>query len=261
MSITTHKRWLALLGALLCWGSASALETGFLDRRIQVQGVEYRYQVYVPTGYSQARDWPVILFLHGSGESGSDGLLQTEVGLGAALRRHAQRYPAIAIFPQTPSPTSGHALTASISLAMLDRTQAELRTDRRRVYLTGLSMGGSGAIYLAARHPERFAALVAVCGWVATPGSEMDRVEREHIDRSLLDATAQKLAALPVWLFHGDADTAVPVEQSRQLFAALQRAGATARYTEIPDGNHNAWDRAYQEEDMPAWLFAQRRPR
>lgn len=259
MGTFVNKRWLTLLGSLLVWGSASALETGFLDRRIQVQGIEYRYQVYVPADYSKTKAWPVIVFLHGSGESGRDGLVQTEVGLGTALRRHAPRYPAIAIFPQTPSSSSGHALTATISLAMLDRTQAEFRTDKKRVYLTGLSMGGSGAIYLAQRHPERFAALVAVCGWVATPGSEMDRLERQNIDQRLLDATAQKLAKLPVWLFHGDADTAVPVEQSRQLFAALQRAGAPGRYTEIPGGNHNAWDAAYQSEDMPAWLFAQRK--
>jgi len=259
MRTPINKRWLALLGSLLIWGSASAVETGFLDRRIKVQGTEYRYQVYVPSGYSKAKAWPVIVFLHGSGESGRDGLVQTEVGLGTALRRQAQRYQAIAIFPQTPSSSSGHALTATISLAMLDRTQAEFRTDKSRVYLTGLSMGGSGAIYLAERHPDRFAALVAVCGWVATPGSEMDRVERQHIDRSLLDATARKLARLPVWLFHGDADTAVPVEQSRELFAALQRAAAPARYTEIPGGNHNAWDTAYQGEEMPGWLVAQRK--
>jgi predicted peptidase len=236
----------------------AAPETGFLNRQLRLQGVDYRYQVYVPADYTPATAWPVIVFLHGSGESGRDGLLQTEVGLGSALRHFAQRYPALVVFPQTPSPASGHALTAQISLAALDRTLAEFRADPQRIYLTGLSMGGSGAIYIATHHAERFAALVAICGWVAKPGSGIDSVDLDP-GAEVLDAAAQQLLRLPTWLFHGDADSSVPVQQSRRLFAALQKAGAPARYTEIFGGNHNAWDAAYRSEDMAAWLMAQRR--
>jgi predicted peptidase len=76
--------------------------TGFLNRAIEVEGVSHRYQVYVPADYTCARRWPVILFLHGSGERGSDGILQTPIGLGESIRRCAERWPAIVVFPQAP---------------------------------------------------------------------------------------------------------------------------------------------------------------
>jgi predicted peptidase len=140
--------------------------TGFLNRRIELEGVSYRYQVYVPAEYSPTRRWPVILFLHGSGERGTDGLLQTSVGLGEAIRRHADRWPAIVVFPQAPPDYRWHGRIAHLALAALDRTTRELRTDPARVYLVGLSAGGNGVWNLAYRTPERFAAVVAVCGWV-----------------------------------------------------------------------------------------------
>src|ERR1700687_3551652 len=165
-----HTRILALTLILLGNPGLSAgesVETGFLNRSVSIEGSTHRYQVYVPATYRSSVAWPVILFLHGSGESGTDGLRPTEIGLGTALRRHPDRYPALVVFPQTPSEKNGNAVTARIALAALDQTRNEFSADADRVYLTGLSMGGSGAWYLAYQHPERFAALVPICGWVA----------------------------------------------------------------------------------------------
>ena len=234
-------------------GAAQPIETGFLNRSVSIAGTTHRYQVYVPATYRANIAWPVILFLHGSGESGTDGMLPTEVGLATALRRHPGRYPAIVVFPQTPSETSGNAVTAKIALAALDRTLGEFNTDKKRVYLTGLSMGGSGAWYLAYRHPERFAALVPVCGWVAKIDGESASIVAPG--ESPFAALAKRLGRLPVWIYHGGSDTVVPVDESRNAFAALKAAGGDVRYTEIAGGNHNAWDAAYQSEDLPAWLF------
>jgi predicted peptidase len=231
-----------ILSIISCTGASQSVDTGFLDRSVSIDGSTHRYQVYVPATYRANVAWPVILFLHGSGESGTDGARQTEIGLGPALRRHPDRYPAIVVFPQTPSDKSGNAVTARIALAALDKTQQEFNTDAQRIYLTGLSMGGSGAWYLAYEHPERFAALVPICGWAANR-----------------DGLAQRLRQLPIWIYHGDSDTVVPVEESRKAFAALKAAGADVRYTEIAGGNHNAWDAAYQSEQLPAWLLTMRR--
>jgi predicted peptidase len=97
-------RTLLLAGVLTCPGgvAAQAIETGFLDRSVSLDKVEYVYQVYVPRAYRPSEEWPVILFLHGAGERGDDGLFQTQVGLGSAIRANAERWPAIAVFPQAP---------------------------------------------------------------------------------------------------------------------------------------------------------------
>ncbi|HXN16683.1 MAG TPA: prolyl oligopeptidase family serine peptidase [Usitatibacter sp.] len=237
--------------------ASHAVETGFLNRSVSIEGSMHRYQVYVPARYRASVAWPVILFLHGSGESGTDGLLQTEVGLGTALRRYPDRYPAIVVFPQTPSDKSGNAVITKIALAALDKTLHEFATDASRVYLTGLSMGGGGAWYLAYRHPERFAALVPICARVAIAGESASEVIPGE---SAYQRLAKRLRKLPVWIYHGDSDTVVPVAESRQAFAALKAAGGDVRYTEIAGGNHNAWDTAYQSEQLPAWLLKMRHP-
>jgi predicted peptidase len=108
----------------------------------------------------------VILFLHGAGERGSDGLLQTEVGLGTAVRRFAARYPALIVFPQARADSLWTGTMEDQAMAALAAVEREFRTDPRRVYLTGNSMGGYGTWHFALHHPGRFAALVVVCGGV-----------------------------------------------------------------------------------------------
>jgi predicted peptidase len=146
---------------------AQSRETGFLNRAVEIRGTTSRYQVYVPQTYDPARRWPVILVLHGAGERGSDGLVQTEVGLGSAIRRFVDRYPAIVVFPQTPTGERWTGVAGDVAMAALDRTIGEFSIDERRVYLTGLSMGGNGSWYLAWRHPERWAARSAAW-WLAS---------------------------------------------------------------------------------------------
>jgi predicted peptidase len=240
-------------------------ETGFLDRTVGVDGNDYRYQVYVPRAYSEAERWPVILALHGSGERGGDGLLQTQVGLGGAIRRHAGRFPAVIVFPQAPMAAPGwHGIAGRIALAALDAAQAEFSTDPARVYLTGLSMGGNGAWYLAYGDPGRFAALVVVCGftrdWRSPEQATYPPIASgADADPDPFAAIARRIAHIPSWIFHGDADPVVPVLESRRMAAALEAAGADVRYTELAGVGHNAWDPAYTLEELPAWLFAQRR--
>lgn len=238
-------------------------ETGFLNRSVRIDGVEYRYQIYVPRNYSDTVAWPVILALHGSGERGTDGLLQTQVGLSAAIRRYSDRYPAIVVFPQSPLDSQGwRGATARAALAALDMTQSEFRTDSSRVYLTGYSMGGNGSWYLAYHYPERFAALVVVCGFV-NPIHTASGVNYTPISSASgeqdIEQVAQRLRTIPLWIFQGDADPVVPVEEARRIVAALRLVGNNPRYTELPGVGHNSWDPAYENPDLPTWLLAQRR--
>jgi predicted peptidase len=149
---------------------AQDYETGFLNRTVTVGRALSRYQVYVPHSYDPASSWPVILFLHGAGERGADGLIQTEVGLGPAIRRFPERYPAIVVFPQAPKDSLWQGASAQMAMAALEQTIREYSADVRRLYLTGLSMGGHGSWYLSYHHPDRFAAVAPICGWVYAVG-------------------------------------------------------------------------------------------
>lgn len=248
--------WVALL-LLPATAQAQKVETGFLDRTVSVDGVAYKYQVYVPANYEAVARWPVILFLHGAGERGEDGLLQTQVGLGTAIRRTADRYPAIVVFPQAPRDTNWQGASARMALAALDRTLAEFRSDPSRVYLTGLSMGGNGSWYLAYHHGDRFAAVAVICGFV-TPRGPFPGIFATGVD-SPFEKIAAGLKQLPVWIVHGDADAVVPVEESQRMHAALSAAGAPVHYVELPGVNHNSWDAAYGSAEFSEWLFAQQR--
>lgn len=232
------------------------VETGFLDRTVEIDGMAYPYQVYVPATYDEGRSWPVILFLHGSGERGDDGMRQTVVGLGSAIRWTPDRWPAIVVMPQAPADSSWQGDPAEAALAALTATEAELNTDPDRVYLTGLSLGGNGAWYLAYEHPDRWAAVVPVCGWVDRGGILTVGPDDEG---SRYDAVAARLADLPIWIWHGEMDTAVPVEESHQMAKALEAVGADVRFTELLGVGHNAWDAAYGSEALRDWLFRQRR--
>jgi len=252
----------ALLAAPASGQSGQEVQTGFLDRTITVAGHTYPYQVYVPREYASdpGRRFPVILFLHGAGERGDDGLAQTAVGLGPALRRHPSRYPAIVVFPQAPRDSTWTGRVAEAAMAALERTEAEFRTDPDRVYLTGISMGGNGTWYLAYRHPERFAAIAPVCGFVTMRFGAGTAAVVPAEDGEPFAALARRLASVPTWIFHGEADPVVPVEQSRRAAEALEAAGAAdVRYSELPGVGHNAWDPAYASPGFADWLFAQRR--
>ena len=252
-------RTLLLAGVFACPGAvaAQAIETGFLDRSISLDKVEYVYQVYVPRAYRPSEEWPVILFLHGAGERGHDGLFQTQVGLGSAIRANPERWPAIVVFPQVPDGMTWQGIPGRVAMAALDATLKEYRFDESRVYLTGLSLGGNGTWYLGYNHADRFAALVAICGFVeASPGFPGFIPESSADPYSTL---AARVAEIPVLIVHGEADEVVPVEESRRMAAALEEAGADVRYEELLGVGHNAWDPAYASEELTVWLFSQQR--
>jgi len=235
-------------------------ETGFLNRSVAVGAETYRYQVYVPSGFDESRRWPVILFLHGSGERGSDGIRPTAVGLGNAIRSNPERFPALVVFPQVPEGKRWAGDAAAAALDAVDRTIAEFHGDPDRVYLVGISLGARGALQLAAQHPERFAAIIAVCGWVVPPKQIADLDPTTAPDGvNPYVALATPLKGLPIRLYHGSQDTIVPASESRRLALALHDLGAEAKYNEFPDVGHAAWEKAFADPELWRWMFTKRK--
>lgn len=249
-----------LLALLTRVSESQTPQTGFLDRRLTVAGRSYHYQVFVPFSYNASQRWPVILFLHGGGEGGDDGLLPTQVGLGAAVRRNAARFPAIVVFPQALAESAWVGTSAQIAIAALEQAGREFQVDSDRVYLTGLSIGGNGVWYLAYRFPSRFAALVPVCAYV-TPFRPWITPIIPADSGPPYDALARQLRRVPTWIVHGEIDDIVPVEQSRQAAAAFRAVGAPVQYLEALGTKHDVWDAAYGSPTIITWLFVQRRSR
>jgi predicted peptidase len=226
----------------------AALATGFLYRSVTIESEKYAYCVYVPPEYTPDKPWPVILFLHGSGERGDDGFLQTEIGIGRALRRNYRMIPAIVVMPQCRPNQPWVGPMAVMALRCLEETSREYHLDPQRVYLTGLSLGGHGAWNIAAELPGRFAALLIICGF-ADLGESTGEAAR----------LAARLTNVPIWCFHGQKDDAVPVQKAREMVAAIKAAGGKIEYVEYPDGTHGIWDRVYDNREVWRWLFEQRR--
>jgi predicted peptidase len=257
------RRTLLLLALFACaCRTANPRETGFLNRDVTLGGRTYPYTVYVPRAWTPSRAWPVILSLHGAGERGNDGVRQMQIGAAAAVRSHPDRVPAIVVFPQAPAETRWLGEPADAAMRALDEAIAEFHGDRDRVYVTGLSMGGYGTYHLALAHPDRFAAAVVVCGGLF-PHPSTTAVQLSPLVKDAADPyafVARSLRDLPIQLFHGDADTTIPPDESRKMIAALRAAGAPdAHYTEYHGVGHNSWDRAYREAGLWTWLFAQKR--
>ena len=241
-------------------------ETGFLDRTITLEGVTYKYQVFVPDNWTPKKKWPVVLFLHGSGERADDGLQQTDTGIGTAIRVDRERFPAIVVMPQCRKnlwwvePPMG-----DLAIATLDAATKEFHGDTSRTYLTGLSMGGYGTWYLAQKYPGRFAALVVICGGIHPPAAtlkahpELIKWAPEDGPKSYAEAAA-RVGKVPVWIFHGADDEIVPVTESQRMQAAMKQIGAEVHYTEYPGVKHVSWDKAYDEPKLFPWLFSKSLP-
>lgn len=261
-------RGLLLAAAVLCLATLTGCppHSRFLERKIAIKGRTYHYRVWVPPHYSKLRRWPVILFLHGSGERGDDNLRQLTSGLPAVLTRDEKRYPAIVVLPQCELNREWYGQMEMVALAALDASIREFHGDRNRVILTGISMGGSGAWYFA-RHPERWAAVVPVCGevvralddpWPLDPPADISDLLHAM---NPFEALARTIGKVPVWAFHGADDFVIPADQSRMMVDALRNAGGNVRYTEYPDVGHDAWDRAYDDPELVTWMLAQKRQR
>jgi predicted peptidase len=265
-AINTRVHLIVLL--ILLVPNTALADTGFIDRKVTIEGTAYRYQVYVPADFNRSRKWPVIVFLHSNGAQGMDGLSHTNTGLASVIRRDRARVPGIVVFPQAvPSSRWSNPAMQEQILACLDAAAREFNGDADRFYLIGYSMGGQGVLRLASRWPNRFAAIVDISGTVIakSPSATNQQVATDIQTHPFLTAPdiyralAQHIAATPIWIFHGDTDESVPVEQSRQLVNALRSAGATVRYTEYPGAGHSIEERALSEPELLPWLLSQTR--
>ena len=241
------------------------MDTGFLTRVIVDGGEARRYTVYVPGDYDPDRRWPAILFLHGAGEGGRDGLLPTEYQLGSAIRRDAARYPGLAIFPQCRDyQWVWSSVDVDFAMRVLDQVRTDFSVDSDRIYLTGVSTGAKAAWHALFRHAEVFAAALIVAG-VLQP-------RRPNGETTSHQRLAQRIRDVAVWVFHGDDDPVFPVTDARDVVAALtspeaatqpdgaERARrAERRYTELAGFGHDVWDVAYYSPEVTDWLFAQHR--
>lgn len=247
----------ALATLLLPGGTASAQNT---DPQLQQQRQTFEtkvtkslslgYLLYLPKGYEAngAKEWPLMLFLHGAGERGSD-LAKVAIHGPPKLVKQGREFPFILVSPQCPE--GGNWEEAAV-LALLDDVLARHRVDRRRVYLTGLSMGGFGTWNLIARHPEKFAAAAPICG-----GGNVIDVLLGSRDRE----RGAALKSLPIWAFHGAKDPVVALSESERMVAAFKRTGnPNVKLTVYPETQHDSWTEAYANEDLFTWFLNQQRP-
>lgn len=212
----------------------------FRNHVLESDGETFRCVVYVPDDYSPETRWPAFLFLHGSGERGSDGIKQSTVGLGRAIREHPERFPCIAIMPQCPGDRRWEGPMESVALNILQQSINQYRIDPDRIVLTGLSLGGYGTWSIGSQDAAMFAAMVPICG-----GGDPQNVDQ--------------LKTIPIWCFHGDKDNVVPVSRSREMVEAIRAIGGNIQYTEYPGVKHNSWDPTYGDADVIAWMLDQHR--
>lgn len=199
---------------------------------------------------------PLVIFLHGAGERGADNTVQVKHGVADLIRLSREKnQPIHLLAPQCPTgkkwcevdwsaPT--HATpdkpseSAGLLLEVVDQLVKDKAVDTSRIYLTGLSMGGYGTWDLLIRRPNFFAAGIPICG-----GGDETR--------------AAEIKGIPLWVVHGDKDGAVPVARSRNMVAALKKAGGTPIYTEVAGGGHDVWTQTYRNPDVFDWLMKQKR--
>lgn len=204
--------------------------------RTVTQQMELNYLLYLPKEYrkEQGKKWPLILFLHGAGERGDNLELVKIHGIPARLEK-GDEFPFIIVSPQCPK-GSYWPLQCDRLLTLLDDIIAQHSVDEQRVYIAGLSMGGMGTWHMACSYPERFAAAVPVCGG-GIP----------HLARFMKN--------VPVWAFHGDRDSVVPLYKSEEMVEALRKAGGEAKLTIYPDTDHDSWIEAFNNDELYSWLL------
>jgi predicted peptidase len=244
-------------------GVTSERSSEFLKKEFKGQnGGILPYRILYPQNYNPDKQYPLLLFLHGSGERGSDNEKQLIHGSSMFLEpENRNKFPAFVVFPQCPEDewwihfSQRQALDENpdlqesarfpasepmkLVLELIDVLISELNVDNNRLYVMGLSMGGYGTFDLISRRPEKFAAAVPICGG-GNPG------------------LAEKYAPhTSLWVFHGEEDTVVPAELSRTMVKAIEEAGGNVKYTEYKGVGHNSWDPAFEEEDLLPWIFDQ----
>jgi len=207
------------------------------------QTVNVTYLLFLPQGYDAKAEkrWPMILFLHGAGERGTDIWKVAVHGPPKNVRMHPD-FPFIVLSPQCPE---DQIWSREVLLKLLDETTAKYAVDTNRVYLTGLSMGGYGTWDLGLAYPDRFAAIAPICG-----GGQTISVLLPGRDQG------PALKTLGVWAFHGGKDPVVPVEESQRMVDALKKAGAQdVKLTVYPEAGHDSWTETYNNPQLYEWLL------
>jgi predicted peptidase len=206
------------------------------------------YLLFTPSDYeADGQPWPLLLFLHGFGESGRNELERVKIHGPPKLVEKRADFPFILVAPQCPPPKREmkeivKAWKAQELIQLVDHVARNLNVDPARIYVTGLSMGGFGTWRLVAAHPERFAAAVPICG-----GGEPETM-------------AKSLRGVPIWAFHGELDSVVPLSASENMVDAVRQAGGQVEFTVYPDVEHDSWTQTYGNEEVYEWLLSHRRP-
>lgn len=236
---------LAVAMVVLTWTAIGfAQQTDVIQRRtFKDEDGEHRYALFVPQNYSKERKWPVLMFLHGAGERGSDGISQTNVGIGPVLRKRAATFPFIVIMPQCEDTQSRYLAgwlnetkDARRAMKILDAVEKEFSVDTEKRVLSGWSMGGFGTWSIAAANPKHWSAVVPLAG-----GGD--------------PAIAKSLTEIPIWAFHGQNDAAIRPDQSRAIIGAIRVAGGTPRLTEVTDGEHDINPIVFDNDVLIGWML------
>jgi len=260
------KKILAFAIIVCCYLPVFAQDLSLFEKHYFISnGDTLPYRLLLPENYDAAKKYPLIVFLHGSGERGNNNESQLVHGATLFLRDDIRKeYPAIVVFPQCALKSSWSNMMASMDkdgkrkfnfqvagdpsktmmllMELLKELPVSYRIKKKQVYAIGLSMGGMGTFELVRRNPKIFAAAIPICGGANT-------------------ATARQIKKTNWWIFHGAKDTTVPPELSQQMYEALLKVKAKVRLTIYPDANHNSWDSAFAEKDLLPWLFSQHRKR
>jgi predicted peptidase len=257
------KKIIYLLTFLLSIHFSHAQDFSDYKKEFFIKGTDtLRYRILYPENYKKEKAYPLIVFLHGSGERGNDNEAQLLHGGDLFLKDSLRKqFPAIVIFPQSPQdstwntfPGGDRDTTAAFFLALntmglttperlvkqlIDSFAEHKIADKKRLYLGGLSLGGFGTYDLVIHYPGYFAAVFPICG------------------QANVKLYTEKAAKVPAWIFHGTLDNVVDPQPDRDLIKALQTIGAkNAKYTEYPKAGHNSWDNAFAEPGLLAWLFS-----
>lgn len=201
--------------------------------------MEMQYLLYLPKTYTEdsLQSYPLLLFLHGGGQGGSDIEKVKQNGI-PQLIANGKDFPFIVLSPQNPNLLMFWNETALINL--LDKIQETYRVDKSRIYIAGISRGGYGAWRMAIQYPDRFAALIAVSG--ESPSSY-----------------AFWLGNMPIWVFHGDADQSIPVSESDAMVNSLKKNGNNVKYTRYENAGHNIGGKAFNTPELFEWMLQQKK--
>ena len=246
------RSWGCVLCALGAWlttsrsfGSAAADFQAETIARTGVEPLDLPYRFLVPPGYSSSQRYPLIVFLHGSGERGSDNDLPLAKNGNGSLQLVAGQnqadHPAFMLVPQASFLEGWNDNTLRQTLRAIRRLEAQYSIDHDRIYVTGLSLGGEGTYHFAALYPDVFAAAVPMSAW--------------------FDGRPEPLAATPIWAFHAADDGSVPASRGDAAVSAIRYAGGRVIYTRYAFGGHGIWPAAYGNRYLLPWLMSQRRHR